>query len=252
MRAVLEARDLAKAYGGVAAVDGVTLAVAAGEVVALIGPNGAGKTTTFNMINGQIAPDGGTVLIDGRDVTRHGPATLWRAGVARTFQIPAVFASMTAVENVGVALMPRRGLALVGGLGPAMPAVEGEAHRLLADIGLAAAAGVPAGTLAYGDIKRLEVAMALASRPRLLLMDEPTAGMAAADRRGLMSQVKTLARRRGVAVLFTEHDMDVVFGHADRILVLHRGKLLAEGEASAIRSNPAVREVYLGAGPSGN
>jgi len=244
---LLLAEDLQRAFGGVQAVAGVSFAVAAAEIVALIGPNGAGKSTCFNMLNGQLAPDAGRVRLDGRDITGLPPRRAWRLGVGRTFQITATFASMTVRENVQTALFAhhrdiwrrwRRGAALH----------RTAAEALLDQVGLADQAGRAAGVLAYGDLKRLELAMALASAPRLLLMDEPTAGMAAAERRALMALVRRLASARGLAVLFTEHDMDIVFGTADRILVLDRGRLIAQGDAAAIRADARVRAVYLGTG----
>jgi len=244
---LLRAEDLHRAFGGVQAVAGVSFAVAAAEIVALIGPNGAGKSTCFNMLNGQLAPDAGRVRLDGRDITGLPPRRAWRLGVGRTFQITATFASMTVRGNVQTALFAhhrdiwrrwRRGAALH----------RTEAEALLEQVGLADQAGRAAGVLAYGDLKRLELAMALASAPRLLLMDEPTAGMAAAERRALMALVRRLASARGLAVLFTEHDMDIVFGTADRILVLDRGRLIAQGDAAAIRADARVRAVYLGTG----
>jgi len=244
---LLLAEDLQRAFGGVQAVAGVSFAVGAAEIVALIGPNGAGKSTCFNMLNGQLAPDAGRVRLDGRDITGLPPRRAWRLGVGRTFQITATFASMTVRENVQTALFAhhrdiwrrwRRGAALH----------RTAAEALLDQVGLADQAGRAAGVLAYGDLKRLELAMALASAPRLLLMDEPTAGMAAAERRALMALVRRLATARGMAVLFTEHDMDIVFGTADRILVLDRGRLIAQGDAAAIRADARVRAVYLGTG----
>jgi branched-chain amino acid transport system ATP-binding protein len=244
---LLRAEELRRAFGGVQAVAGVSFAVAAAEIVALIGPNGAGKSTCFNMLNGQLAPDAGRVRLDGRDITGLPPRRAWRLGVGRTFQITATFASMTVRENVQTALFAhhrdiwrrwRRGAALH----------RAAADTLLEQVGLADQAARAAGVLAYGDLKRLELAMALASEPRLLLMDEPTAGMAAAERRALMALVRRLATARGLAVLFTEHDMDIVFGTADRILVLDRGRLIAQGDAAAIRADARVRAVYLGTG----
>jgi branched-chain amino acid transport system ATP-binding protein len=244
---LLLAEDLHRAFGGVQAVAGVSFAVAAAEIVALIGPNGAGKSTCFNMLNGQLAPDAGRVRLDGHDITGLPPRRAWRLGVGRTFQITATFASMTVRENVQTALFAhhrdiwrrwRRGASLH----------RAEAEALLDQVGLADQAARAAGVLAYGDLKRLELAMALASAPRLLLMDEPTAGMAAAERRALMALVRRLATARGLAVLFTEHDMDIVFGTADRILVLDRGRLIAQGDAAAIRADARVRAVYLGTG----
>ena len=227
---LLSAAGLTKAYGGVRAVDGVDLAVDAGQMVAMIGPNGAGKSTCFGLIGGQIRPDAGRVSLDGIDITAYPPKFRARLGLGRTFQVAQVFASMTVGENLAVATR-----------GPALP-------LLLDRVGLAGAADSPAAELAYGDIKRLELALALATGPRLLLMDEPTAGMAPAERRSLMTLITGLARDDGLAVLFTEHDMDMVFGHADRILVLDRGRLIAAGEPAAIRADARVRAVYLGLG----
>ena len=242
---VLEARELQKAFGGVRAVRGVSFGVAAGEMLALIGPNGAGKSTCFNMLNGQLRPDAGRVHLGGEDITGLAPRAVWRRGVGRTFQITATFASMTVAENVQTALTARAGRSW-GVWRKAKSLFHAEADALLAEIGMAEQADRAAGVLAYGDLKRLELAIALANRPRLLLMDEPTAGMAPVERTALMALVRRLAKERSLAVLFTEHDMDVVFGAADRILVLARGELIAEGTPEAIRADARVREVYLG------
>jgi len=247
MTPALEAEGLVKAWGGVRAVDGVSFALAPGEMLALIGPNGAGKSTCFNMLNGQIRPDAGRVRLAGRDVTGLPPRAIWRLGVSRTFQITATFASMTVLDNVRMALLShaRR---LLGLWRPAARQFTAEAEALLARVGMADQAGRPCGVLAYGDLKRLELAMALANRPHLLLMDEPTAGMAPAERVALMAETAAIARAGGIAVLFTEHDMDVVFTHADRVLVLDRGRLIAGGAPEAVRADPKVRQVYLGGG----
>jgi branched-chain amino acid transport system ATP-binding protein len=243
----LAVEHLAKSYGGVRAVDGVSFALARGEFLALIGPNGAGKTTCFNMLNGQLRPDAGRVLLDGRDVTGLSPRQICRLGVGRTFQITQSYASMSVIENVQLALLAhhRRIFSF-------LPRVAGlyrdAAMDLLERVGMAAQAGRLCGVLAYGDLKRVELAVALAPAPTLLLMDEPTAGMAAQERLALMALVAALARSGGISVLFTEHDMDVVFAHADRIIVLDRGRILAEGPPQAVRADPLVREVYLGAG----
>ncbi|HZH27539.1 MAG TPA: ABC transporter ATP-binding protein [Azospirillaceae bacterium] len=247
MTPVLEAQGLAKAFGGVRAVDGVGFAVAEGEVVALIGPNGAGKSTCFNMLNGQLRPDTGRILLNGRDVTGLPPRKVWRMGVGRTFQVTATFASMTVRENVQMALLSHR-RRLWSPWVPARELYVDEADALLAQVDMVAQADRPCGVLAYGDLKRLELAVAVAHRPRLLLMDEPTAGMAPQERASLMRLVAGFAERDRVAVLFTEHDMDVVFTHARRVLVLDRGRLVAEGPPEAVRANPMVQAVYLGAG----
>ena len=246
---VLSVENFEKSFAGFQAVAGVSFTVAAGEMVVLIGPNGAGKTTTFNMINGQTPIDRGTVLLEGRDVTGKSPRELWREGVGRTFQITAAFVSMTVAENVAIALIARDGH--LSNLDNAARVHHAEALLLLGEVGMRDAAGKICGTLAYGDLKRVELAMALASRPRLLLMDEPTAGMAPRERSQLMTLAAGIARERGTAVLFTEHDMDVVFGYAARILVMNRGRLVAEGTPDAIRNNAKVREVYLGTGGRG-
>jgi branched-chain amino acid transport system ATP-binding protein len=243
--AVLAATDLAKAFGGVQAVDGVSFAVAAGEMLALIGPNGAGKTTCFNLLNGQLPPDRGRVVFDGRDITGRRPRDIWRLGVGRTFQIAAAFGSMTVRENVQMALLShRRETRRLWR--PATRFHADAADVLLARVGMEDQAERAAGLLAYGDVKRVELAVALAHGPKLLLMDEPTAGMAPGERADLMRLVAGIVRAETIAVLFTEHDMDVVFGHADRIMVMNRGRLVAEGTPAAVRANAAVREIYLG------
>ncbi|MDR6954040.1 branched-chain amino acid transport system ATP-binding protein [Ancylobacter sp. 3268] len=242
---VLSVGDLAKAYGGVQALDGVSFDVHAGELLALIGPNGAGKSTCFNVVNGQIRPDAGTVRLGGRDITGLPPRAIARLGVGRTFQIAAVFASLTVRANVETALLASRG----GSFGlwrPQDGQARAEALDLLAQTGLAALAERPAAGLAYGDVKRLELAIALAGSPRLLLMDEPTAGMGAHERLALIGLVRRLAAARALAVLFTEHSMDVVFGHASRVIVLARGRVIADGSVEEIRADPQVRAVYLG------
>jgi branched-chain amino acid transport system ATP-binding protein len=243
---LLAVAGLAKSFGGVRAVAGVSFSLAEGEFLALIGPNGAGKTTCFNMLNGQIRPDAGSVRLGSRDITGLRPRQIWRLGVGRTFQVAQSYASMTVSENVQLALIAyhRRLFSFV----PRAAALyRNEAMALLERVGMAAQAERPCGVLAYGELKQLELAVALANSPRLLLMDEPTAGMAAGERLSLMALAATLARARGTSMLFTEHDMDVVFGHADRIIVMNRGRIIADGAPSVVRNDPLVREVYLGA-----
>jgi branched-chain amino acid transport system ATP-binding protein len=244
---LLSVRGLSKAFGGVRAVEDVSFDVNPGELLALIGPNGAGKSTCFNMLNGQIRADRGQIMLDGVDIAGWTPRRIWRAGVGRTFQITATFGSMSVVENVQMVLTSaRRGM---GGLWTRLrDRHRDEAMALLERVGMASQADRPCGVLAYGDLKRVELAVALAHGPRLLLMDEPTAGMAPAERLDLMELTSGLVRADGVGVLFTEHDMDVVFGHATRVLVLNRGQLIAHGSPAEVRANEAVREVYLGSG----
>jgi branched-chain amino acid transport system ATP-binding protein len=223
----------------------MSFGVALGEMRALIGPNGAGKSTCFNMLNGQIRPDSGRILLHGRDITGLAPRAICRLGVGRTFQITATFTSMTVRENVQIALLSHRRRIWRFGRWTGHY-FRTEADALLADVGLVDQAGRAAAILAYGDLKRLELAVALAGAPTLLLMDEPTAGMAPGERRALMRLVRDLTFRRGIAVLFTEHDMDVVFGTADHIMVLDHGRMIAEGDAAAIGADARVRQVYLG------
>ncbi len=242
---LLRVESLRKAFGGVKAVDDVSFELAPGELLALIGPNGAGKSTCFNCINGQLRPDHGRVLLGGADLAGRPPREIWRLGVGRTFQIAATWASMTVAENVQLALLSHAGR-LRQWWGRTAAMMRDEALSLLDAVGLAAMADQPCGALAYGDVKRVELAIALANGPRLLLMDEPTAGMAPRERNELVGLVKRLVRERGIGVLFTEHSMDVVFEYADRIIVLARGRLIAEGAPAAIRDDAQVREVYFG------
>jgi len=236
---------LRKSFGGVHAVDGVSLALARGEIRALIGPNGAGKSTLFNILTGQLRPDAGEVRFEGRRVTGLPPHAVARLGVGRTFQITATFGSLSALENVQVARLARARSSRALLRRAARLEVE-PARALLAQVGLGDDADRPAGVLAYGDLKKLELAIALAREPSLLLLDEPTAGMAPAERGALMGLITSIARARGLTVLFTEHDMDVVFAAADRIMVLHQGRLIAEGPPAAVRANTEVQTVYLG------
>jgi branched-chain amino acid transport system ATP-binding protein len=215
----------------------------------MIGPNGAGKSTCFNMLNGQLKPSAGSIMLDGREIAGKRPRDIWRLGVGRTFQIAATFNSMTVAENVQMALLSRE-RRLFNVSARAASCYADEARALLDQVGMAAHARRACGVLAYGDVKRVELAVALANRPRLLLMDEPTAGMAPAERHALMTLTKRLAGEREIGVLFTEHSMDVVFAYADELIVLARGKLIARGDAQTIREDARVREVYFGTGRS--
>ncbi|MDR6771514.1 ABC transporter ATP-binding protein [Azospirillum sp. BE72] len=241
----LVVRDLQRSFGGVQAVGGVSFTLRSGDLLALIGPNGAGKSTCFNLLNGQLRPDSGSVTLDGMELVGLPPRRIWALGVGRTFQITATFASMTVAENVQMVLLSRA-RRLFGLWRPAAAQFREPALALLERVGMGSQADRPCGVLAYGDVKRVELAMALASEPTVLLMDEPTAGMAPAERLALMALTAELVRERGLAVLFTEHDMDAVFGHATRVLVLDRGRLIAEGSPDQVRANPRVQSVYLG------
>jgi branched-chain amino acid transport system ATP-binding protein len=242
---LLVVQDLCKTFGAVVAARDVDFTVGRGELVALIGPNGAGKSTVFNMIGGQLKPDHGTVTLDGEDVTRLTPREKFRRGVGRTFQVAQTFLSMSVAENVQMALISlRRETRSLWS--KAAHRHRDEAMGLLEQVGMADFADRPCSTLAYGDVKRLELAIALASQPKLLLMDEPTAGMAPRERAALMDLTSEVAATQNLGVLFTEHDMDVVFGHARRVLVLMRGEIIAGGTPDEVRANPRVRQAYLG------
>jgi len=241
----LTVSGLRKSFDGVRAVDGIGFEVAAGELVAMIGPNGAGKSTCFNCLNGQLRPDAGSVRLDGLDLVGLPPRRSARAGIGRTFQITAAFGSLSVRENVQTALIAAR-QRMLSILPVARRLYVAEADALLDLVGIAARADDACGSLAYGNLKRVELAIALAQQPRMLLMDEPTAGMAPDSRRDLMRLVHHIAKNRSVGVLFTEHDMDIVFGYADRVLVMNRGRLIASGSPESVRADPAVRETYLG------
>jgi branched-chain amino acid transport system ATP-binding protein len=199
------------------------------------------------MINGQLKPDAGEIWFHARDIAGLPPREIWRLGAGRTFQIAATFGSMTVAENVQMALISGAGQ-IFRFWRPAAARHRTKAMELLERVGMRDAADTPCGRLAYGDVKRVELAVALANEPRLLLMDEPTAGMAPRERTELVALVKRLVVERGISVLFTEHSMDVVFAFADRIIVLARGRLIADGDVQSTRDNPQVRAVYLGRG----
>jgi branched-chain amino acid transport system ATP-binding protein len=244
---LLQVRGLGKSFGGVKAVDDVSFDLAAGELLALIGPNGAGKSTTFNMVNGQLPTDQGSILLGGRELVGRKPREIWRMGVGRTFQIAETFASLTVVENVQMALLSHD-RKLFATWRRAADHRREAALALLEQVGMKAQADRPCSVLAYGDVKRVELAIAMAHSPQLLLMDEPTAGMAPSERHSLMALTRQLVIERGMAVLFTEHSMDVVFAYADRMIVLARGRLIAQGKPLEVRDDPKVQAVYFGSG----
>jgi branched-chain amino acid transport system ATP-binding protein len=239
MTAILDVRALSKRFGGLAAVDAVSFSLARGDIAALIGANCAGKTTCFNMLGGALQADTGHVLFQGQDITRWPAHRRCRSGIGRTFQIAATFRSMTVLENIEIAL------SAVGRHAAAAP-------QLLDEIGIADKAGMAVTALAYGDVKRVELAMAIAAEPTVLLLDEPTAGMAGAERKQIMQTIARLVAARGITVLFTEHDMNAVFGFAGRVLVMDQGQLIADDTPDAVRRDARVQQVYLGDAESGD
>lgn len=247
MSPVLSVRNLSRSFGAIKAVDDVSFDLAKGELLALIGPNGAGKSTCFNMLMGQLKPTSGSVQLMGKSIAGMQPRKIWRMGVGRTFQITATYASMTVVENVQMALISHH-RKLYSLTTFAHKLYRDEALALLDTVGMVDQAERHCAVLAYGDLKRLELAVALAHDPKLLLMDEPTAGMAPRERIALMQLTADILEAKGISILFTEHDMDVVFAHSHRIMVLNRGQLIANGTVDEIRNNPQVQEVYLGGG----
>lgn len=247
MSAVLEVKNLSKSFDALKAVNDVSFEVRQGELLAMIGPNGAGKSTCFNMLMGQLRPTSGEVYFQNENLVGQATRDIWRKGVGRTFQITGTYSSMTVVENVQMALIShhRRVFSM---LPFAHKLYRDEAIALLELVGLEDQAERHCAILAYGDLKRLELAIALCHKPTLLLMDEPTAGMAPTEREKLMQLTADIVRDKNISVLFTEHDMDVVFTHSHRIMVLNRGELIANGTVDEIRNNKKVQEVYLGGG----
>jgi branched-chain amino acid transport system ATP-binding protein len=242
---VLEVRDVRKSFDGFQAVGGVSIGVTRGQIAAIIGPNGAGKTTFFNLITGHLRPDAGTVTLDGRDITGMAPHDVCRLGIGRSFQRTNIFPRLTVFENVQAAFISHRGRGLdlfrrVDGL------FHEETEALLASLGLLDRGREVSGFLSHGAQKQLELGIALASEPALLLLDEPTAGMSAGETHETIRLVERIARERGLTLLFTEHDMEVVFSIAQRITVLHQGRVIAEGPPAEVRADPEVRRVYLG------
>jgi len=242
---VLELKSISKRFGGVVATDEVTLDVKRGEVHALIGPNGAGKTTLIAQVAGDLGSDRGAILFEGADVTRAPQHQRVRAGLARSYQITSIFKRLTVLDNLALAVQARSGSSFSFWRPVAAEAalVE-EARAIAAEIGLSGRGGAVAGTLAHGEQRALEVGLALATRPRLVLLDEPTAGMGPEESQTMISLVERI--RAQVAVLLVEHDMDAVFRLADRVSVLVSGRVIATGAPEAIRAHAEVRKAYLG------
>ncbi|RMF89430.1 MAG: ABC transporter ATP-binding protein [Nitrospinota bacterium] len=242
---LLEAQGVSKTFGGVRAVDQVTLTLSPGECRALIGPNGAGKTTLFHLLTGTLPPDTGKILFRGENITGLSPHRIWRKGLSRTFQFPEIFLHLSVLENVQVACLSRARQSFRL-LPQATTRWRQKGEALLAEVGLLDQAEKTAGVLPFGDLKRLELAIALANDPLLLLLDEPTAGLAPQERGALIRLIRTITEEREITVFFTEHDMDVVFALAQSILVMHQGQIVARGNPEEIRQNAEVRRIYLG------
>ena len=242
---MLEVRGLRKSFDGFLAVNDASVRVAKGQIAAIIGPNGAGKTTLFNLITGHLRPDSGAVVLEGRDITGLAPHDVCRLGMGRSFQRTNIFPKLTVFQNVQAAFLSHRGR------GRDLWSRVDELYRqeteaLLASLGLRERAGEISGFLSHGGQKQLELGIALASEPSLLLLDEPTAGMSVTETRETIRLVERIARERGLTLLFTEHDMEVVFSIAQKITVLHQGRIIADGPPADVRADPEVRRVYLG------
>ena len=242
---MLDVRGVAKSFDGFQAVGGVSLSVAAGSISAIIGPNGAGKTTLFNRITGHLRPDTGQVVFKGRDVTGIAPHDLCRLGMGRSFQRTNIFPRLTVFENVQAAYLSHRGRGW-NLFQRVAPLYQGETEAILRAVGLLDRAREESGFLSHGGQKQLELGIALALEPEILLLDEPTAGMSASETRESIALIERLAHERRLTLLFTEHDMEVVFSISQRITVLHQGRVIADGPPADVRRDPEVRRVYLG------
>ena len=240
-----DVKELRKHFGGVKAVDGVTLTVTKGEICSVIGPNGSGKTTLFNLLTGYIKPDHGKVTFLGENITGRSPKAVVRRGIARSFQIVSIYRRLTVYENIMVAALAHQHKTL-NVTASAKNLVVDECRRLLEAIGLNGEADTIAGELSHGNQKRLEVGLALAMEPKLLLLDEPTAGMASEEKAGILSTIRQMAMEHDCTVLLSEHDMSVVFSVSSSIWVMHNGKVVAQGTVNEIKNNDTVRKIYLG------
>ncbi len=242
---MLQVENLHKSFDKFKAVNGAELTVNAGEMVAVIGPNGAGKTTLFNLITGQLKPDHGRILFRGEPITGLPAHAICRRGIARSFQIANIFPRLTVFRNVQVSVLSRKGLGYTL-FTPAQRLVVDETHHILESVGLIDKKLYVAGALSHGDKRTLEIAIALGNEPELLVLDEPTAGMSPEETESAMVLIKRLARDQGLTILFCEHDMDVVFNVANRIMVMQHGRTIAQGPPPEVRGNLAVQEAYLG------
>ncbi len=245
MRELLRTENLRKSFEGFAAISDVSIKVYEGEIVAVIGPNGAGKTTLFNLITGYIPMDSGRVFFEGKEITKLPAHEICKRGISRAFQIPNIFQRLTVFENVQISVLSREKKDLLMFSDASNLCVE-ETMEILEDVGLQDKKDIISSNLSHGDQKLLEIAMALGSKPKLLLLDEPTAGMSPEETWKTVSLIKDVASKRNVTILFTEHDMDVVFNISDRIVVMQQGRVIAEGRPEEVRAHPEVRKAYLG------
>jgi branched-chain amino acid transport system ATP-binding protein len=243
----LELNGITKSFGGIRALQDVELSVGKGEIYAVIGPNGAGKSTLFNVVTGLLAPDAGEVIFDGEPISGLPPYRIIRKGIGRSFQITNIFPRMSVFENVQVALFAhhRKSSHLLS-LARKFQDIGAEVMEILAQVGLGEEYGSSASMLSHGDQKRLEIAISLASRPRLLMLDEPTAGMSRFESRETVRLLQRISQEQGLTLVFTEHDMDIVFGISEKITVLHQGQVIAAGTPGDIKANAEVRKAYLG------
>jgi branched-chain amino acid transport system ATP-binding protein len=242
---ILKVENLNKAFGGLQATNNVNYQMATGELSAIIGPNGAGKSTFFNLLTGYHFADSGNITFKGINITNWPPHKIARLGIARAFQVSNIYPRLTTYENVRQAILSQQKRTL-NLFTPAHRLAKKETRELLEVTGLSRQANIIAGNLSQGDKKRLELAIALGSRPKLVFLDEPTAGMSGEETQETMELVKRLNQEVGLTILFTEHDMSVVFGYARRLTVLHQGTVIAEGTPEEVRANEEAQKVYLG------
>jgi len=242
---ILQVDNLVKSFDGFIAVAGVSFQVEKGELCSMIGPNGAGKTTLFNMITGQLPMDKGRVVFNGMDISNLPGHKICRLGLGRSFQRINIFSRLTVFENIQAAILTRRGKSL-NFFTSVQPLFKEETEEILVSVGLQGHRDAVSGSLAYGFQKQLELGIALAGDPKMLLLDEPTAGMSRQETKATIELIGKIVREKGLTLLFTEHDMSVVFSIAERIMVLHQGQLIASGPPDEVRTNQDVQKIYIG------
>jgi branched-chain amino acid transport system ATP-binding protein len=242
---ILQVNNLVKSFNGFMAIAGVNFTVKKGELCAIIGPNGAGKTTLFNLITGHLSMDKGEIFFDDIDISRLNAHKVCRLGLGRSFQRINIFSRLTVFENIQAAVLTHQGKSF-NFFTPVQPLFQEETHEILERVGLKEHRDEVSGSLAYGFHKQLELGIALAMEPKMLLLDEPTAGMSAQETRATIELIGEIVKEKGLTLLFTEHDMSVVFSISERIMVLHQGRLIAAGSPDEVRANPDVQKVYMG------